>query len=137
MSRHVQPGQNVIIKPNMSFAGGPEDATDTHPEVVPELMALCRQAGAQRVRVLDYTLRREEGCIEGVQKASKVHGDDIGQAVSGNRFLESAAIADGRHTRPPLDEGDAASELPPGFAEYIWRETLIDWGSAVASRPSG
>ena len=38
MHRFVKPGQKVIIKPNMSFAGGPEDATDTHPDVVRELV---------------------------------------------------------------------------------------------------
>ena len=36
MGRFVRPGQKVVIKPNMSFAGGPEDATDTNPEVVKE-----------------------------------------------------------------------------------------------------
>ena len=96
MKRFVKPGQKVIIKPNMSFAGGPEDATDTHPDVVRELVGLCKEAGAQRVRVLDHTLRREERCIEGVQKACEVHGDDIVQAVSRSRFFKSAGIPDGR-----------------------------------------
>jgi len=96
MKRFVKPGQKVIIKPNMSFAGDPEDATDTHPDVVRELVGLCKEAGAQRVRVLDHTLRREERCIEGVQKACEVHGDDIVQAVSRSRFFKSAGIPDGR-----------------------------------------
>ena len=60
MGRFVKPGQKVVIKPNMSFGGGPEDATDTHPDIIRELVALCREAGATRVRVLDHTLRREE-----------------------------------------------------------------------------
>lgn len=99
MGRFVKPGQRVVIKPNMSFAGGPEDATDTHPDVVRELVALCKQAGADRIRVLDHTLRREERCIEGVQKACEVHGDDIVQAVSSSRFFKSAAIPEGRQMR--------------------------------------
>jgi uncharacterized protein (DUF362 family) len=96
MGRFVKPGQKVVIKPNMSFAGGPEDATDTNPEVVRELVAMCREAGAERVRVLDHTLRREERCIEGVQKACEVHGDDIVQAVSRSRFFKETPIPQGR-----------------------------------------
>ncbi len=99
MSRFVQPGQKVVIKPNMSFAGGPEDATDTHPDVVRELVFLCKQAGAGRIRVLDHTLRREERCIEGIKKACEVYGDDIVQAVSRNRFFKPTAIADGRQMK--------------------------------------
>lgn len=96
MPRFVKPGQKVVIKPNMSFAGGPEDATDTHPDVVRELVVMCKEAGAERIRVLDHTLRREERCIEGVKKVCDPMGDDIVQAVSRNRFFKSAAIPEGR-----------------------------------------
>ncbi len=99
MTRFVKPGQKVVIKPNMSFAGRPEDATDTHPDVVRELVALCKQAGAKRIRVLDHTLRREERCIEGIKKACDVYGDDIVQAVSRNRFFKPTAIAEGRQMK--------------------------------------
>ena len=99
MPRFVQPGQKVVIKPNMSFAGGPEDATDTHPDVVRELVAMCKQAGAKRIRVLDHTLRRAERCIEGVKKACDIYGDDIVQAVSRNRFFKPTTIAGGRQMK--------------------------------------
>jgi len=99
MARFVKPGQKVVIKPNMSFGGGPEDATDTHPDVIRELVALCKDAGAARIRVLDHTLRREERCIEGVQKACEVYGDDVVQAVSRSRFFKAAVIPEGRQMR--------------------------------------
>lgn len=107
MGRFVKTGQKVVIKPNMSFAGGPEDATDTNPEVVRELVAMCREAGAERVRVLDHTLRREERCIEGVQKACEVHGDDIVQAVSRSRFFKETPIPEGRQ----MTETDVMREV--------------------------
>jgi uncharacterized protein (DUF362 family) len=107
MGRFVKPGQKVVIKPNMSFAGGPEDATDTNPEVVRELVAMCREAGAERIRVLDHTLRREERCIEGVQKACEVHGDDIVQAVSRSRFFKETPIPEGRQ----MTETDVMREV--------------------------
>lgn len=99
MTRFVKAGQKVVVKPNMSFGGGPEDGTDTHPEVVREIVAMCKEASAGRIRVLDHTLRREERCIEGVRKACEVHGDDIVQAVSRSRFFKPAAIPDGRQMR--------------------------------------
>ncbi|MBL0712949.1 MAG: DUF362 domain-containing protein [Desulfosarcina sp.] len=99
MHRFVKPGQKVIIKPNMSFAGGPEDATDTHPDVVRELVAMSRESGANRIRVLDHTLRRKERCIEGVKKACDIYGDDIVQAVSRSRFFQPTAIEDGRQMK--------------------------------------
>ena len=107
MGRFVKTGQKVVIKPNMSFAGGPEDATDTNPEVVRELVAMCREAGAERVRVLDHTLRREERCIEGVQKACEVHGDDIVQAVSRSRFFKETPIPESRQ----MTETDVMREV--------------------------
>ncbi|HQI80809.1 MAG TPA: DUF362 domain-containing protein, partial [Deltaproteobacteria bacterium] len=57
MKSFVRTGDKVVIKPNMSFTGDVMDAVNTHPEVVRELVAMCREAGASRVRVLDHTLR--------------------------------------------------------------------------------
>ncbi len=57
MTRFVKPGQSVVIKPNMSFAQGIDSATTTHPEVVREVLALCKEAGAARIRVLDHGLQ--------------------------------------------------------------------------------
>ncbi|MFW6335140.1 MAG: DUF362 domain-containing protein, partial [Desulfosalsimonas sp.] len=51
-------------KPNMSFDTGPERASNTHPEVVRTLASMCRDAGADRVMVLDNPLRPAERCIE-------------------------------------------------------------------------
>ena len=60
MGRFVKAGQKVVIKPNMSFARGPEYATNTHPEVVREVVAMCQQAGASQIRVLDHSLQNPE-----------------------------------------------------------------------------
>ncbi len=54
IKRFVQAGDEVIIKPNICTASMPiELAATTNPEVVGALVALCVQAGAQRVRVMD------------------------------------------------------------------------------------
>ena len=54
MARFVKKGNDVIIKPNICNASyGPEYATTTNPEVVAELVRMCLEAGAARVRVMD------------------------------------------------------------------------------------
>ena len=64
MGRFVKPGQKVVIKPNMSFAAGPETATNTHPDVVREVLVMCKEAGASRVRVLDHSLQDADQALE-------------------------------------------------------------------------
>ena len=54
MVAFVKRGQRVVIKPNMSFNADVDSATNTHPEVVRELLVMCLEAGAGSVRVLDH-----------------------------------------------------------------------------------
>ncbi len=54
MERFVQPGDDVIIKPNICVAYHTfEYAATTNPWVVAELVRMCLEAGARRVRVMD------------------------------------------------------------------------------------
>jgi len=54
IKKFVKPGNDVIIKPNICNAqNGPEYASTTNPEVVAEIVKMCLEAGAQRVRVMD------------------------------------------------------------------------------------
>jgi uncharacterized protein (DUF362 family) len=64
ISRFVKKGQRVVLKPNMSFANPPDRASTTHPAVVVAVAQACLEAGAQRVMVLDYPLRKGELCLE-------------------------------------------------------------------------
>ncbi|MGM0426759.1 MAG: DUF362 domain-containing protein [Thermodesulfobacteriota bacterium] len=64
MEKFVKKGARVVIKPNMSFDTGPERASNTHPMVVKTLAQMCKEAGADRVLVLDNPLRPAERCIE-------------------------------------------------------------------------
>ncbi len=55
MGRFVKAGDEVIIKPNICNAyHGPEYASTTNPEVVATLVKMCLEAGARRVRVMDF-----------------------------------------------------------------------------------
>jgi uncharacterized protein (DUF362 family) len=63
IQRFVKPGQLVVLKPNMSFPNPPEWGATTHPDVVRTVAQLCVEAGAKRVTVIDYPLRRPEVCL--------------------------------------------------------------------------
>ena len=64
MGRFVKPGQKVVIKPNMSFAREPETGANTHPDVVRELVVMCKEAGAGKIRVLDHSLHDAKKSLE-------------------------------------------------------------------------
>jgi uncharacterized protein (DUF362 family) len=55
MAAFVSAGYDVIIKPNIcTDYHTPEYATTTNPSVVATLVTMCLEAGAKRVRVMDY-----------------------------------------------------------------------------------
>jgi len=95
MSAFVKPGQKVVIKPNMSFAAGPEAAANTHPAVIAEIMRMCKEAGASRVLVLDNCLAEPAGCLKlsGIVDACSAIDKDCVHALKDERFFRKADIA--------------------------------------------
>ncbi len=81
MGRFVLPGQNVIVKPNICVAyHGPEYAATTNPEVVATLVRLASEAGAARVRVMDYPFggsAKDAYAISGIQAAVEAAGGEM------------------------------------------------------------
>lgn len=51
MAAYVQPGQRVLLKPNLLRAMAPEKAATTHPAVVAAVARLVREAGGQPIVV--------------------------------------------------------------------------------------
>lgn len=101
MSRFVKSGQKVVIKPNMSFARGPETATNTHPEVVRELVILCKEAGASRVRVLDNPLQNAASIVRlsGIFEACDSVESNICHHLSQASQYREADISGGKEMR--------------------------------------
>ncbi len=75
MGRFVQPGQRVVIKPNIGFPKRPEYAASTNPEVIATLVRMCREVGARSILVFDNpvvggaTAYKESGIEEAATKA--------------------------------------------------------------------
>ena len=53
MATFITPGDRVMIKPNVAWKRIAEQAATTNPDVIAELVVLCRDAGAAEVVVFD------------------------------------------------------------------------------------
>ena len=96
MGRFVKPGQRVVIKPNMSFANKPENATNTHPDVVREVLAMVKEAGASSVRVLDHSLQNPEQALiqSGIRDACNSIEEGICHHLMDSKFYRDAQFLD-------------------------------------------
>lgn len=98
ISRFVKKGQQVVLKPNMSFARTPDFSASTHPLVVATVAQACIEAGAQQVLVLDHTLQRAELCLErtGIREACKnISGVHV-LALQERKFFREIKIPQGK-----------------------------------------
>ena len=95
IQRFVKPGQRVLVKPNMSFAQGVDSATTTHPDVVRELVIMCKEVGVAWVRVLDNTLQNAELCLQqsGILDACNAIEQGICHSLKDSSFYSDAEIS--------------------------------------------
>jgi uncharacterized protein (DUF362 family) len=82
MASFVKAGSDVIIKPNICVDyHPPEYAATTNPTVVATLVSMCLEAGAKRVRVMDYPFGgtpKSAYEISGIQEAVEAAGGEMG-----------------------------------------------------------
>ncbi len=79
MKRFVAKGDKVMIKPNIGWDRTPELAATTNPEVIKTLIALCFDAGAKEVTVMDHTTNQAQRCYarSGIAEAAKAAGAKV------------------------------------------------------------
>lgn len=79
MGRFVRAGESVLIKPNVGWDRIPEQAANTDPQVVAELVRLCRAAGARRVVVTDISCNDPRRCFSrsGIAAAAGAAGAEV------------------------------------------------------------
>ena len=101
INRFVKPGNKVIIKPNMSFAHKPENGSNTHPEVVREILIMCKEAGASKIRVLDHSLQDPEEALNlsGIRDACDSIEKGICHHLMASRFYNDAEIKNGKEMK--------------------------------------
>ena len=97
IKRFVQPGEKVVIKPNIGWDRTPEQAANTNPVLVGEMARLCLEAGAAEVIVTDVTCNSAPRCFmrSGIGDAAEKNGakailprdEDYVQADLGGKLL--------------------------------------------------
>ena len=64
MKTFVSRDDIVVVKPNIGWDRTPEQAANTHPDVVKAVVAMCLEAGAKKVRVMDRTCNDPRRCYK-------------------------------------------------------------------------
>ena len=75
----VSRGDKVLIKPNIGWDRVPAQATTTNPQVVKTLAAMCLDAGAGKVVIMDNTINDPRRCYvrSGIKKVAEELGVEI------------------------------------------------------------
>jgi uncharacterized protein (DUF362 family) len=79
IGRFVSRQDVVVLKPNIAWDRTPEQAANTNPEMVAEVVRQCWQAGAKRVIVTDVSCNEPRRCFQrsGIQAAAHAEGAEV------------------------------------------------------------
>jgi uncharacterized protein (DUF362 family) len=79
MPRFIARGDVVLVKPNIGWDRTPEQAANTNPAVVAEVVRQCWNAGAQRVIVTDVSCNDPRRCLQrsGIAAAAQHEGAEV------------------------------------------------------------
>ena len=79
MNRFVSRGEVVLVKPNIGWDRTPEQAANTNPDVVAEVVRQSLQAGAKRVLVTDVSCNEARRCFQrsGIAAAAQNAGAEV------------------------------------------------------------
>ncbi|MFV2073698.1 MAG: DUF362 domain-containing protein [Thermoanaerobaculales bacterium] len=136
----VKPGEKVAIKPNCAWDRRPQQAANTDPTVVAELVRSCLAAGAASVIVVDNTCHdpgrafERSGIAAAVAEAggSIAHQNSVGTEV---RNLGGSILGSWEVLRP-LVEADRVVNVPVVKHHSLSRATvgMKNWIGAIVGR---
>jgi uncharacterized protein (DUF362 family) len=128
MSRFVKRGERVVIKPNIGWNRLPEQAANTNPDVVAEVVRLVAAAGAGKIWVTDVSVNTAEQCFarSGIEKAAKAAGATVVRPDS-TAFREVDVSGKLLHTGDvlfPFVEADRIINVPVVKQHGLSRATM-------------
>lgn len=127
METFVRRGDVVLVKPNVGWDRLPEQAANTDPAVVAELVRACRAAGARKVVVADLSCNDPRRCFarSGIRAAAEQAG---AQVLDGSQLrMTPAAIAGaaaGLEVFEPLLQATKVVNVPVVKHHGLSRATL-------------
>ena len=79
IQRFISRADVVIVKPNIAWDRTPEQAANTNPEVVAEVVRQCWSAGAKKVIVTDVSCNDPRRCFQrsGIADAARLEGAEV------------------------------------------------------------
>jgi len=79
IGRFVSKQDLVVLKPNIAWDRTPEQAANTNPELVAEVVKQCWLAGAKRVIVTDVSCNEPRRCFHrsGIEAAARAEGAEV------------------------------------------------------------
>ena len=79
VGRFISRNDVVLLKPNIAWDRTPEQAANTNPDLVGEVVKQCWSAGAKRVIVTDVSCNEAERCFRrsGIQAAASREGAEV------------------------------------------------------------
>jgi uncharacterized protein (DUF362 family) len=89
MGKLVKSGDFVVVKPNIAWNQPPEIGATTNPEVVAEIVRMCKECGAGRVLVIDHVIDRPAEMVlglTGIMAAGKSAGAEVAAAQNESDF---------------------------------------------------
>jgi uncharacterized protein (DUF362 family) len=129
MKNFVSPGDIVVVKPNIGWDRRPEQAANTNPEVVSEVIKMCLEAGAKKVKVFDRSCNAAQRCYEssGIKKAASAAGAEVSYTLDPlfkeTRLPQGVVLKSWEIYKPAL-ECDALINIPIAKHHGLSRLTL-------------
>lgn len=140
MSRFVEPGDVVAIKPNIGWDRMPVHAANTNPVVVQTLVTLALDAGAARVVVTDASCNEAKRCFlrSGIWRAAHDVGADV-ILPAPHRFRElriKGEVLDQWPVYKPVIEADKVINVPVAKHHNLCRFTgaMKNWYGLLGGR---
>ena len=139
----IKQGERVAIKPNCAWDRTAQQAANTDPELIGELVRLCLAAGAASVVVLDNTCHDPARAFarSGIAEAARTAGGTVAhQKSTGTTNLDLGGSVLGEwEVLQPLVEADRLINVPVVKHHSLGRGTLgmKNWfGAIVGRRPN-
>lgn len=143
MAAFIKPGDKVAIKPNCAWDRRPQQAANTNPEVVAELVSQSLAAGASKVTVLDNSCHDPGRAFDrsGIAAAVKKAGGACAHQNNSSTVVRNlgGSILGSWEVLRPIVEADKVINVPIVKHHSLSRVTvgMKNWmGAIVGSRPN-
>ncbi|GAB4192770.1 MAG: DUF362 domain-containing protein [Calditrichia bacterium] len=115
LTRFINKGDVVVIKPNIGWDRRPEQAANTNPDLIKALVKECFDAGASKVKILDRTCNNPRRCYinSGIESSAKEVGAEV------------VHVHDNKYVNIPIKNGKVLKEWPI-YKDYIEADKVIN-----------